>query len=86
MIKVEVNSSITTFNMAAIGIASSIPIMPPIEAPKRTKIEPGILFSNIFSKYLQLEEYLSYSKRSYLNKFLGGIIHLVLILSYVLYE
>ena len=42
LFKAEISSSITTFKIAAIGIANNIPIMPPTEAPNRTRIITNI--------------------------------------------
>ena len=38
LLKAETSSSTTTFRIAAMGTASSMPMMPPTEAPSRTKI------------------------------------------------
>ena len=42
LLKVMDNSSMITFKMAAIGTASSIPMMPPIDAPRCTRMITSI--------------------------------------------
>ena len=42
LLKVVDSSSMITFKMAAIGTASSIPMMPPIDAPSSTKMITNI--------------------------------------------